>query len=38
MKSKELEKRLERRTEAEAEMTKAADAGNDTYSIKRVKD
>jgi flap endonuclease-1 len=27
MKSKELEKRLERRTEAEAEMTKAADAG-----------
>ena len=27
MKSKELEKRLERRTEAEVEMTKAADAG-----------
>ena len=27
MKSKELEKRLERRTEAEAEMSKAADAG-----------
>ncbi|CAF0879238.1 unnamed protein product [Rotaria sp. Silwood1] len=29
MKSKELEKRLERRTEAEAEMTKAADAGDE---------
>ncbi len=27
MKSKELEKRLERRTEAEAEMSKAAEAG-----------
>ena len=27
MKSKELAKRLERRTEAEAEMSKAADAG-----------
>ncbi len=29
MKSKELEKRLERRTEAEAEMSKAAEAGKD---------
>lgn len=29
MKSKELEKRLERRTEAEAEMSKAADAGDE---------
>ena len=28
MKAKELEKRLGRRTDAEAEMTKAADAGN----------
>ncbi|UJR20801.1 hypothetical protein I4U23_023914 [Adineta vaga] len=29
MKSKELEKRLERRTEAESEMSKAADAGDE---------
>jgi flap endonuclease-1 len=31
MKSKELEKRLERRTEAQAEMAKAADAGTCQY-------
>ncbi|CAF1516409.1 unnamed protein product [Adineta steineri] len=41
MKSKELEKRLERRTEAEAEMTKAADAGDeeafDKFSRRTVK-
>src|SRR5438067_424607 len=34
MKSKELEKRLERRTEAEAEVTKAADAGKYIFSMK----
>jgi flap endonuclease-1 len=33
LKSKELEKRLERRTEAEAEMTKAADAGKELFSM-----
>jgi flap endonuclease-1 len=33
LKSKELEKRLERRTEAQAEMSKAADAGKSTYDI-----
>jgi len=33
MKSKELEKRLERRTEAEAEMSKAAEAGEYLFKI-----
>ncbi|UJR28783.1 hypothetical protein I4U23_010009 [Adineta vaga] len=41
MKSKELEKRLERRTEAEAEMSKAAEAGDeeafDKYARRTVK-
>ncbi len=33
MKSKELEKRLERRTEAEAEMSKAAEAGKYSFRM-----
>jgi flap endonuclease-1 len=33
LKSKELEKRLERRTEAEAEMSKAAEAGKYSFRM-----